>query len=134
MRTSLPSTRANTVLICLFFHGVCAAQFQNPGGLGFWNTPAPPATNGVAIGALPGPFNATFQIRADQIPVTANTPQAQQNRIFETWGDATNPSFWRMWRGNDPLGRIFCNGAATNLGFNIQQTRFQGSLNLMNRC
>ena len=82
-----------------------------------------PTTVTLGTTAFTGAF---FNIRADQMPLTANW----QDRIFETRGDANRQSIWAMYRDTDPIGRLFCNQAAANRGFNIQALQFRGSTHL----
>lgn len=77
------------------------------------------------IGLLPT-GGTLFSVRANQFPGNS----AQQDNIFSTRGDAGRQSIWSMWRDTDPIGRLFCNQAAANRGFNIQLLQRGGSLNL----
>lgn len=103
-----------------FISNALGATWMAPDGLLPGGNPA-----SVTLGttAFTGAF---LSVRADQIPLTA----PWQDRIFETRGDPGRQSIWSMWRDTDPIGRLFCNQAAANLGFNIQMLQKSGSLNL----
>lgn len=114
----------------------CAQGQVLDNGFGsYWLTNAPPAPASFTVGnAL---FNASaFNIRGNQMGI----PTGETFRSFSANGTVGNTRFRRiaLWAPDteQEMGRIFHNIgslAQPNNGFNIQQTRFQGSLNLMNR-